>query len=272
MAICEEDLIGSYERKRAMAAQLNLMDDVFFSVVLEHRDAANYLLTQLLGRPITVIETKTQYSVRNILEHSVVLDALVEDDEKKLYDVEVQVKDDKNHARRMRYYRTAIDWSYLDKGTDYSELPELYMIFITGFDTFDLGRNHYEILQYVDNSDVLYDDGIHRLYFNTAVKDDSVLSKLLQYLKHSDVKNNNFGALSQQVNYHKISNEGVDIMSSAFEEYARKCEKRGEERGRIEGKIETVRNMLKKNMPFETALELTELDRRTYEKYASTEQ
>lgn len=34
MAIREEDLIGTFEQKKAAAAQLNLMDDIFFSVVL----------------------------------------------------------------------------------------------------------------------------------------------------------------------------------------------------------------------------------------------
>lgn len=39
-----EDLFGSYEKKRAMAAQLNLMDDIFFSVIMEHTDAAMLIL------------------------------------------------------------------------------------------------------------------------------------------------------------------------------------------------------------------------------------
>ncbi len=235
-----------------------------------------YLLTQLLGKPVKVVETKTQYSIRNIEDHSIVLDALIRDDERKLYDVEIQVCDDENHAKRMRYYRTAIDWSYLEKGKDYNELPELYMIFITSFDTFDLGRNHYEIVQYVDNSDKIYDDGIHRLYFNTAVEDGSGLSKLLQYIKHSDVNNNNFGALSQQVNYHKVTNKGVDIMSSEFLELLKTSKEQsmleGELKGELKTKVKTVRNLLKMNMPFETALEAAELDRQTYEEYTAKEQ
>lgn len=275
LAIREEDLIGTFEQKKAAAAQLNLMDDIFFSVVLEHKDAAEYLLTQLLGKPITVIETKTQYSIRNIEDRSIVLDALIEDDEGRLYDVEIQVSDDKDHALRMRYYRTAIDWSYLAKGTEYSKLPELYMIFITGFDPFKLNRTHYEIVQYVDNSDILYDDGIHRLYFNTTADDGSGLSKLLHYLENSDVNNNNFGALSQQVNYHKVSNKGVDIMSSAVEDLLRisneKSRLEGEKKGRIEGKIEMVNNLLSDGFSIDKALKYAKIDRPTYEKYTAAQ-
>lgn len=149
LVIRHEDLIGSFEQKKALVAQFNLMDDTFFSVVMEHNDAAEYLLTQLLGKPVKIIENKTQYSIRNAESHSIVLDALVEDEEHNIYDVEVQVGDRKNHERRIRYYRTAIDWSYLEKGKDYADLPELYMIFISDFDPFDLNRNHYESKEYV---------------------------------------------------------------------------------------------------------------------------
>ena len=70
-----------------MVAQFNLMDDTFFSVVMEHNDAAEYLLTQLLGKPVKVVENKTQYSIRNVESHSIVLDTLVEDEDHNLYDV-----------------------------------------------------------------------------------------------------------------------------------------------------------------------------------------
>ena len=149
LVIRHEDLIGSFEQKEALVAQFNLMDDTFFSVVMEHNVAAEYLLTQLLGKPVKIIENKTQYSIRNVESHSIVLDALVEDEDHNLYDVEVQVGDNKNHERRIRYYHTAIDWSYLEKGKKFSELPELYMIFISDFDPFDMKKVHYEIIQYV---------------------------------------------------------------------------------------------------------------------------
>ena len=138
------------------------------------------------------------------------------------------------------------------------------MIFISDFDPFKLNRNHYEIKEYVDNSEVCYNDGVHRLYFNTAVKDDSRLSDLLQYLANSDPDNNNFGALSQQVNYHKYQVEGVGNMCKAVEEYA---EKRKEE-GRLEGKLETIKNMLKNNISLDVALKCAQIDKATYEKYA----
>ncbi len=274
MIIRHEDLVGTYEQKRALVAQFNLIDDTFFSKVLEDNAACEYLLKALLGKSVKVIENKTQYSIRNIENHSVVLDALVEDEEHKLYDIEIQIGDKKNHERRLRFYRAAIDMSYLEKGKDYSELPELYLIFISDFDSFGLNRNHYKIVHYIENSDMRYDDGVHLLYFNTAVNDGSELSGLLRYLAKSDAGNDEFGALSRRVNYYKIRNEGVDNMCKAVEEYAKQYAKQygiiQRDEGKIEGKIEAVKNMLKNGLDLDMALKYADLAHSDYEKYSGS--
>ncbi len=204
------------------------------------------------------------------------LDALIEDNEKKLYNIEIQIEDKENDARRIRYYTAVIDWSFLKKGADYKMLPELYMIFISRYDNLGGGKNHYEVEQHIKGTDTVFDDGIHKLLFNTAVDDGTELSMLLQYLENSDPNNNNFGALSQAVNYHKINNEGVDSMCKAVEEYANKIAEQKRDgwilEGKIEGKLETIKNLLKKNIPLDIALECAELDYQTYKKYEDAEQ
>lgn len=268
MAIRHEDLVGTFEQKKSVVAQFNLMDDTFFSVVMEHNDAAEYLLTQLMGKPVKIIENKTQYSIRNAEMHSIVLDALVEDEEHNLYNVEVQVGDKNNHERRLRYYGTAIDWSYLEKGKDYSELPELYMIFISDFDPFEMNKVQYEIVQYVKGTEIEYDNGIHIHYFNTKVDDGTFLAELLQYMKNSDPHNDKFGALSRQVGYHKYRNEEAGTMCKLIDDYT----KEQVELGKLEQAVEFVKNLLKKNVPIETALECAQIDKTTFEKYSEREQ
>lgn len=137
------------------------------------------------------------------------------------------------------------------------------MIFISDFDPFDVKKIHYEIAQYVEGTNLKYDSGVHIHYFNNKVRDETFLSDLLQYLAHSDPENTSFGALSRQVNYHKIQSGGVGDMCKAVEEYAKKRE----EKGKIEGKIETVRNMLKDGLSMEKALKYADIDRLTYDKY-----
>lgn len=266
MVIRHEDLVGTFEQKKALVAQFNLMDDTFFSVIMEHNDAAEYLLTQLMGKPVKIIENKTQYSIRNAETHSIVLDALVEDEEHNLCDIEVQVGDRNNHERRLRYYGAAIDWSYLEK--DYSELPELYMIFISDFDPFEMNKIQYEIVQYIKGTEVEYDNGIHIHYFNTKVDDGTFLAELLQYMKNSDPQNDKFGALSRQVGYHKYQNEEAGNMCKAVEDYGNERE----ELGKLKKAVEVVKDMLKDNVPFETALKYAKIDKTTFEKYAENTQ
>ncbi len=226
---------------------------------MRDKAACEYLLSALMDKTVHIIEHKTQYSIRNIESHSVVLDALVEDSDHNLYNVEVQKDDEGNHERRMRYNQTAVDWTYLEKGVKYNKLPELYMIFISEFDTFKLGQNKYSLSLYIDGTDTKCDDGIHRLYFNTAVDDGTDISKLLQYLADSNAENSSFGALSQAVKHHKIINEGVDSMCKAVEEYA--------DSRKLEGKIETIKNMLKDGLSLEKALKYTGIDEATYKEH-----
>lgn len=98
------------------------------------------------------------------------------------------------------------------------------------------------------------------------------MSKLLQYMADSDPDNNDFGALSQQVIYHKKQSEGVGSMCKAVEEYAKEREEKakleGRLEGKLEGKLETVKNLLKKNISLDVALECAQIDKATYEKYA----
>ena len=273
MKILHEGLIRTYEQKRALVAQFNLIDDIFFSVVMRDKAACEYLLSALMGKPVTVLNHKTQYSIRNIESRSVILDALVEDMEHNVYNVEVQKEDECNHERRMRYNQAAVDWTFMEKGTKFDNLPELYMIFISEFDPFKHGKSSYSLSLTIDGINAKCNDGVHRLYFNTAVNDGTDLSALLQYIADSKADNTKFGALSEAVKHHKEINKGVDSMCKAFEEYALNMKEEGilegEKKGKIKGKIEDIENMLNDGLPLEKALKYTGIDKATYDKYVS---
>jgi predicted transposase/invertase (TIGR01784 family) len=264
---------------------------VFFAVIMEDKNACEYVLRILLDKEITVLETKTQYSIRNLQSHSVQLDALIEDTDGKLYNVEIQVSDRDSHPRRVRYYQSAIDWSVLEKGAKYEDLPDLYMIFISAFDVFGLGKTKYQIKRVIDGTDLTADNGVHEVYFNTKAKDDTLISQLLEYFNNSDADNPKFGALSEKVHFQKRTPEGVDDVCQSVHVYGDEREEVGRAEGRLEGraegiaegraegieigmnkgvlkgKIGTVKNLLDDGITLEKALKLTNLDRETYEKY-----
>lgn len=252
MVIDHESLIGTFEQQKKLVSQFNLMDDDFFSVVMTNKEACQFVIRTLTGiEDLTVIDVKTQYSIRNLGGHSVILDCYAEDSNHKIHNIEIQVKNNDNQPKRVRYYRTAIDFSIMEKGCSYEELPDVYMIFISAFDMFGLGRNHYEGEKRLKNSDYIIDDGVHELYFNTAVDDGTPLSELLQYFKKSDPNNNNFGALSEAVRYQKETAEGVGHMCQAVERY-------GDEREK-QGVVEVAKSLLKDGMTPEKVAQITKL-------------
>lgn len=275
MNIREEDLHGSFKDRKRLVGQFNLMDDTFFSVVIEDKAACEYLLSRLLEMPVRYIKNnKTQFSIRNAEQHSIVLDALVEDAAGTRFDIEVQVGDNKNFERRTRYYGSAIDCISLKKGRDYSELRDVYISFISDFDPFKRNKVRYEVKKYVDG-DFPYEDGKHIIYFNTAVNDGTPLSELMSYFKNSAAGNEDFGALSNMVNYYKSKEKGVDTMCKAVEDYA---ERRGAEiakksraEGRAEEKAKTtvmmIESMLDSGMSMESALKIAKIDQNTYVEY-----
>jgi predicted transposase/invertase (TIGR01784 family) len=184
--------------------------------------------------------------------------------------VEIQVSDRDSHPRRVRYYQSAIDWSILEKGAKYEELPDVYLIFISAFDIIGLGKTKYQVKRVVDGTDVTLDNGIHEVYFNTKAKDDTLLSQLLEYFNNSDADNPKFGALSEKVHFQKRTKKGVNRMCQSVHAYGDEREEFGRAEGRAEGKlqgkIDTVKNMLNDGITLEKALELTALDKDTYEK------
>lgn len=202
MIITDEKLKGSIEDKMAIADSFNLMDDDFFAVVMRDKAACSYTLSRLLDKKLNVIKVDTQYAIRNYNGHSVVLDALAEDDEHKLYNIEVQVKNKDYHPKRVRYYQASLDTLFLEKNQNYKELPELYLIFISATDWLKGGKCKYTVCRMVDETHQEIDNGVHEYYFNAAVDDGSSLAKLLQYLKNSSADNSSFGELSKAVYNH----------------------------------------------------------------------
>ena len=250
-----ESLIGTYEQKKAQVQGFNLMHDDFFAVVMQHKEAIEVVLRILLQKKtLKVKEVRIQYAMRNIIGHSATLDVLAEDDTGKLYNVEVQVKNDDNYQKRVRYYQANMDISFLNKGKHYKELPELYLIFISAFDIFGENKVCYEIQRVLKDSNRVVENGVHELYFNTKAKDDTEISKLLQYFKRTNVGNEDFGALSDTVNYYKDTEEGVSHMCDEVKRYGDEREEKGKASERVQMITSVMKNT---NSSLEQALQMT---------------
>ncbi|WP_251209557.1 Rpn family recombination-promoting nuclease/putative transposase [Acetatifactor aquisgranensis] len=207
----------------ALIKQLNVIDDVFFHKIAEDKAVCEEILRIILQKPkLKVLDAQAQRFLRNISAHSVILDLLCEDEDGSRINVEMQKADDDDHVKRVRFSSSNIDTTFTEKGLDYKDFPDIYVIFISKFDMFQEGKTIYHAGIFLHETGTVINDGIHRIFVNCAVDDGSDIAELMQYFKNSTGKNNKFPKLSDRVCHFKESKEGVDAMTQVVEEYANK--------------------------------------------------
>ena len=87
---------------------------------------------------ITRVEFETQKRLKFHPEkRGTILDILAYDQKGRVYDIELQVLQNKFLAQRIRYYFSMIDQNLLMSGGKYRDLPETYVIFILPNDPYD---------------------------------------------------------------------------------------------------------------------------------------
>lgn len=93
---------------------------------------------------LRVTDVFTQQNAPNLYGRSVRFDALATDGEA-IYNVEIQRSDEGAIPRRARYNSSMIDARAVSKGTEFPDLPETYVIFITEHDIWKHGKPLYKV-------------------------------------------------------------------------------------------------------------------------------
>lgn len=224
-----ESRLESYEEKRQKVSQFNLTSDIFFGKTVEDIDACQEVVQILTRKELKIKSVKTQYSIRNVENRSVVLDVLAEDGNGCLVNVEMHPQEDEDHVRRVRYHLSSLDMSYLEKGTDFESIPEVYLIYITKKDFIGRNRGINEIIRVVDGTGTVLNNGVHELYVNfEGAADTPEQRELLDYMVHpaADYETGTFPHLAARVRLLKEKKEGINIMCDILD------------RERAEGKAE----------------------------------
>ena len=244
--------ITGLERRVNVARHFNLLSDVFMSVALRDVDACQYVLRILTGQKNLIIEkVRTQYQISSIISHDVKLDVLAEDENRALYQLEIQRKNTINHTKRIRSYSSMIDSIFLHKGADYADLPEVYIIYISESDIWKGKCTIYPIIKEFENSHEPYTDGLHLLFINTAIDDGSEAAQLMQYFKNTDPDDMRFGALSARIHYLKKEEGGLQEMCEISEIIYEEGRQDGRQEGKQETQYETALALDQHGMPIE---------------------
>lgn len=125
---------------------LPLSDNFMFGQVMRDERVSKLFLEALLGRSIAKIEyiDKEKDLSDTLGAHGIRLDVYIQDQNQTRYNIEMQCVNQKDLERRTRYYQGGIDRNFLERGGDYVDLPESYIIFICNFDYFHAGLALYE--------------------------------------------------------------------------------------------------------------------------------
>ena len=186
------------------------------------------------------------------------LDVYVTDDKNRSFDVEMQVADSDNIAKRMRYYQGLIDLDKLKHGQHYSALGDSYIIFICPFDKFKQGRHLYSFRDRCDQDfNLTLQDGSTKIFLSTKGSANDVNDDILNFLHYVDtgVINGNFvKQLDDAVKTVKSNQKArLDFMTYHMALLESKLDGREEERNSI------ALNMLKDGLPFDQIQKFTKL-------------
>ena len=131
-------------------------NDLIFRWVMEREENCLAILRAILPElKITAVKRRENEHPVNYLafddERGVRFDAIIEDDQERFYDVEMQVANQPGLGKRVRYYQAQIDHETLKKGEDYDDLRESYVIFFCAFDPCGQDRRLYQFHYYEDD-------------------------------------------------------------------------------------------------------------------------
>ena len=160
------------EKYLELLKKLRLIDDAFFSICFDdNAKDVEYILRIILDKDdLKVLSVQTQKSVENIYGRSVRFDVFATDTQGKLYNIEVQRADSGAIPQRARYNSVMLDYHELKKQSDFKELPESFVVFITENDVIGADEKIYHIDRIVKENGKEFGDGTHIIYINGSFK------------------------------------------------------------------------------------------------------
>ena len=233
------------EEKIEQVKNFRPIDDTFFEVLADDIGVCQEMLRIILeDEKLIVKDVIVQSSKRNLYGRSVRLDALCILGNGKKCNVEVQRSNKDHHLKRVRFNASVI--TVRDSQTDdkFEETIDLIVVYISEFDIFKRGRVIYHVDSVIRETQEKVDDGLERVFVNTAVKDGTTISEYMDCFLQKEIDNAKFPKLTNRVHYLKHEEGGVnavcEIMRKYSEEVAEKAYLQGEEAGKEIGQRHTV--------------------------------
>jgi predicted transposase/invertase (TIGR01784 family) len=234
--------------------ELTFVDDFMFcKVLLDNPDIAKALAELITGRKIDRIKAiKDQYSISGTYSgRGIRFDVYFSDNTGTKYDLEMQTTVHPCLPKRTRYYQSLADQESLKQGKKYTELPNLYIVFICLKDPFDSNLPKYTFENRCQENGQSLNDGSYKIFINAASEESKAnpeLQDLIHYLRSGIVSDGISKTLEDAVNIAKLDEKGERMylnwkekLDAANEEGFEKGLEKGREEGRAESAAEIER-------------------------------
>lgn len=215
------------EEKEKIVEQLVVMDDAMFEAMCQSPDFVQELLQVVLNEPKLRIKPDTlvaQKSVKNLRGRSIRMDAYVEGENDRVFNIEVQKADDCNHVKRVRYNASLITAHNSEPGDSFDDVQTLCMIYLSKKDIFGKGRTVYHVQNMIKETKDVVDNGLVEIYVNAEINDGSNISALMDMFQKKELGDKDkemFPRAYKKFNSLKHDKEEVSKMCELIEKYAR---------------------------------------------------
>ena len=232
-------------------------NDLIFRWVMEREENCLAILRAILPElKITAVKRRENEHPVNYLafddERGVRFDAIIEDDQERFYDVEMQVANQPGLGKRVRYYQAQIDQETLKKGEDYDDLRESYVIFFCAFDPCGQDRRLYQFHYYEDNDRQLrLSTNSHVILINTLGTKGQITPALATVLDVMNRRRDNANPLAVRLvkeidgyNRDKKRRRALMNLKMRLKDEWRLGLSEGLDQGRAEGRDETMLSLI----------------------------
>lgn len=170
--------------------EATIQNNFIFGKTLEtHPDLCRRLLELILNVKIKEINYPEREKTINLRSDSkgIRLDVYVEEkDSNRSFDIEMQVSNSDNLAKRTRYYQELIDGDKLKPGQHYSQLGESVIIFICPF-RLKYNRHFYSFHERCDQElDFILETGTTKIFLSTKGTKNDVSDDIKAFLNYVD--------------------------------------------------------------------------------------
>ena len=226
-----------------------LTNDIIFGWIMKSEENCLAIIRAILPELniTSIVHKEVQHDITPVAStRGVRFDAVVQDDQKRYYDIEMQLENTGDLGKRARYYQSQIDNETLMKGETFHKLKESFVIFLCAFDPFSYGLRRYQFHQYEDTiRNLRLDTHSHVLFINSKGTEGEVSNDLAGIIDVMNQKPNQTNPLASKLKkeidyYNQDSEKRRELMDYAtrLEDERLIGERIGEKRGRKEGKIE----------------------------------